>query len=153
MEPTNAAVDGSWRGGVPVRFLGPSPKEDKRNRGRGNGLCVLPTHTDTQWEEKKSEKEKEKPVLAGRRRRERMRGEVERERGREQGGSALISSYGHMSPWPWPDGPHGSRTHGQEKCSWRLLPVNPWMMFFFFGMMWMMGWCRGVGKVAAVSFY
>jgi len=60
MEPTNAVVDGSSRGGIPVRFLGPSPQEDKRNRGRENGLYVLHTHSEG---EKKSEKEKEKPVL------------------------------------------------------------------------------------------
>jgi hypothetical protein len=46
MEPTNAALDGSSRSGVPVRFLGPSPQqEDKRNRGRESGLYVLHTHT------------------------------------------------------------------------------------------------------------
>ena len=46
MEPTNAAVDGSSRGGVPVRFLGPSPQEDKRNRGRERIICAARTHRE-----------------------------------------------------------------------------------------------------------
>jgi len=39
-----------------VRFLGPSPKEDKRNRGRENRLCVLPTHRERKRRVRKRKK-------------------------------------------------------------------------------------------------
>lgn len=57
MEPTNAALDGSSRSGVPVRFLGPSPQqEDKRNRGRESGLYVLHTHNEGEKRARKKKK-------------------------------------------------------------------------------------------------
>jgi hypothetical protein len=112
----------SWRGGVPVRFLGPWSKEDKGNRGRENGLCVLPTHTAIGKEEGERER---KLVLAGRWGRERTRcGETER---------AGLSSQLAIWTQAMTMAPMGSRTHGQEECNSRLLRVWVWMM----GLMWL----------------
>ena len=74
-----------------MRFLGPSPKEDKRNRGRENRLCVLPTHSERK---RRVRKRKKSLCLPG--------GEEEREwegRSREAESRGVELSSTHLILW------------------------------------------------------